>query len=127
EPPQAGIYAVRVKQGTCEEIQTQDFKFYNCTTYTNTDYDSCGTETITPTFSLSTQAVNPSTVTLVTLPTKGTVTIAASGIITYTANPGASGLDTFNYSFCGTGAIPDCDTAQASIFLIQKRADALLQ
>src|SRR5690606_38494170 len=83
EPPQAGIYAVRVKQGTCEEIQTQDFKFYNCTTYTNTDYDSCGTETITPTFSLSTQAVNPSTVTLVTPPTKGTVTIAANGIITY--------------------------------------------
>ena len=127
EPPQAGIYAVRVKQGTCEEIQTQDFKFYNCTTYTNNDYDSCGTETITPTFSLSTQAVNPSTVTLVTPPTKGTVTIAASGVITYTANPGASGLDTFKYSFCGTGAIPDCETAQASIFMIEKRDDAILQ
>ncbi|HAI81432.1 MAG TPA: gliding motility protein, partial [Chryseobacterium sp.] len=64
-PPQAGIYAVKVKQGSCAEIQTQDFKFYNCTTFTNYDYNSCGTETITPDFALSSQAVNPSTVQIV--------------------------------------------------------------
>ena len=56
-PPQAGIYAVKVKQGSCAEIQTQDFKFYNCTTFTNYDYNSCGNEIITPAFALSSQAV----------------------------------------------------------------------
>jgi len=119
-PPQAGIYAVKVKQGSCAEIQTQDFKFYNCTTFTNYDYNSCGTETITPAFALSSQAVNPSTVQIVTPPTKGTVTIAADGKVTYTANPGVSGTDTFKFSFCGIGPIPDCETVQITIKMIEK-------
>ena len=127
EPPQAGIYAVKVKQGICDEIQTQDFKFYNCTTYTNYDFDSCGNETITPTFALSSQTVNPSTVQIVTPPTKGTVTIAADGKLTYTANPNVSGTDTFKFSFCGIGAIPDCETVQITINMIEKYDDKVLQ
>ena len=119
-PPQAGIYAVKVKQGSCAEIQTQDFKFYNCTTFTNYDFNSCGTETITPAFALSSQAVNPSTVQVVTPPTKGTLNIAADGKITYTANPGVSGTDTFKFSFCGIGPIPDCETVQITIKMIEK-------
>ncbi|WP_332030708.1 T9SS type B sorting domain-containing protein [Kaistella sp.] len=118
-PPQAGIYAVKVKQGSCAEIQTQDFKFYNCTTFTNYDYNSCGTETIIPKFALSSQAVNPSTVQIVTPPTKGTV-IAADGKVSYTANPGVSGTDTFKFSFCGIGPIPDCETVQITIKMIEK-------
>ncbi|MBV2166814.1 MAG: hypothetical protein KUL76_09830, partial [Kaistella sp.] len=119
-PPQAGIYAVKVKQGSCAEIQTQDFKFYNCTTFTNYDFNSCGTETITPAFALSSQAVNPSTVQVVTPPTKGTLNIAADGKITYTAFPGVSGTDTFKFSFCGIGPIPDCETVQITIKMIEK-------
>ncbi len=120
-PPQAGIYAVKVKQGSCAEIQTQDFKFYNCTTFTNYDFNSCGTETITPVFALSSQAVNPSTVQVVTPPTKGTLNIAAAdGKITYTAFPGVSGTDTFKFSFCGIGPIPDCETVQITIKMIEK-------
>lgn len=119
-PPQAGIYAVKVKQGSCAEIQTQDFKFYNCTTFTNYDYNSCGNEIITPAFALSSQAVNPSTVQIVTPPTKGTLTIAADGKVTYTANPGVSGTDTFKFSFCGIGPIPDCETVQITIKMIEK-------
>ncbi|OWR13325.1 T9SS type B sorting domain-containing protein [Chryseobacterium sp. VAUSW3] len=119
-PPQAGIYAVKVKQGSCAEIQTQDFKFYNCTTFTNYDYNSCGNEIITPAFALSSQAVNPSTVQIVTPPTKGTLTIAADGKVIYTANPGVSGIDTFKFSFCGIGPIPDCETVQITIKMIEK-------
>ena len=47
QPTQAGIYAVKIKQGTCPEIQTIDYKFYNCTTYTNYTYDVCDVLIIT--------------------------------------------------------------------------------
>jgi len=115
EPAQAGIYAVIIQQGSCPAIQTPDFKFYNCTTYTNVNYETCSTLTITPTFSLSPQALNPSTVKIETPPTKGTVSIAANGVITYTANPNTSGIDIFKFSYCGNGTIPDCETTQATI------------
>ncbi|UOE41648.1 gliding motility-associated C-terminal domain-containing protein [Chryseobacterium suipulveris] len=126
-PQQAGIYAAIVKQGICPEIQTQDYKFYNCTTYTNNDVNSCGNEVFTPNFTLSSQTVNPATVNLATPPTKGTVTISPSGQVSYTANPDASGTDTFKISFCGIGAIPDCETIQYSIHMIEKRDDIVLQ
>lgn len=114
-PTQAGIYAVKVQQGSCPEIQTQDYKFFNCTSYTNYDYDVCNQQVITPKFALSTQTINPATLKINTPPTKGTVTVDANGQITYTANPGSSGTDYFTYSFCGTGTIPDCETVQATI------------
>ena len=118
-PSQAGIYAVKVKQGSCDEIQTRDFKFYNCTTFTNYNYDTCTTKTVTPIFALSSQSVNIPTIKIDTPPTKGTVVINADGTITYTANPNATGVDTFKFSFCGTGTIPDCETVQATIQLNQ--------
>lgn len=119
EPTQAGIYAVKIQQGSCPEIQTQDFKFYNCTSYTNTDYNICSTVTITPAFSLSTQSVVQSTIKIDTPPTKGTAVIMPNGTIVYTANPNQTGTDTFKYSFCGNGVIADCETAQANITLNQ--------
>ncbi len=119
EPAQAGIYAVIIQQGSCPAIQTQDFKFYNCTTYTNVNYETCSTIAITPTFSLSTQTLNPTTVKIETPPTKGTVVIGTNGVITYTANPNTSGIDTFKFSYCGNNAIPDCETAQATILVDQ--------
>ena len=120
-PTQAGIYSVQIQQGSCPQIQTQDFKFYNCTTYTNYDYHTCKTVTITPKFALSTQAVNPSTVKIDVPPTKGTAVVnTATGIITYTANPNATGIDTFKYSFKGSDpTTPDSEVAQATIHLHQ--------
>lgn len=126
-PQQAGIYAVKVKQGSCPQVQTADYKFYNCTTYTNYDYRSCGSEIITPTFVLSNQTVNPASIQIITPPSKGTATIGSDGKITYTANPGASGNDYFKFSFCGIGAIPDCETIQITIKMIEKTDDAILQ
>lgn len=119
-PPQAGIYSVKIQQGSCPQIQTQDFKFYNCTTYTNVDYETCSTiEEITPVFSLSTQAINPPTVVITEPAKKGIAEVLSNGKIKYTANRGESGIDTFKYYYCGAGAIPDCETAQASIQINQ--------
>lgn len=84
-PAAAGIYYAKIQQGTCPEIQTQDFKFYNCTTYTNYNYTICSDLKITPKFALSTQKVDPSTVNVTIPPTKGTVTIETDGSITYSA------------------------------------------
>ncbi|MGC4130500.1 MAG: Ig-like domain-containing protein, partial [Bergeyella sp.] len=120
EPTQAGYYAVKVKAGSCDGIQTADFKFQNCVDYTNTDYpDVCSTFTITPSFELSSQTVNPATVKIETQPAKGTAVVNADGTITYTANAGASGTDTFRYSFCGAATIPDCEDAKATITINQ--------
>ena len=118
-PTQAGIYAVKVKQGSCEEIQTRDFKFYNCTTFTNYDYTTCTEQVITPIFALSSQGVNIPTIKIDTPPTKGNAVVNPDGTITYTANPNATGTDTFKFSFCGNGTIPDCETVQATINLNQ--------
>ncbi|MEC5157938.1 gliding motility-associated C-terminal domain-containing protein [Chryseobacterium sp. MP_3.2] len=119
-PTQAGIYAVKVKQGSCPEIQTKDFKFYNCTTFTNYNYNTCSTQDITPVFALSTQTVNIPTIKIDTPPSKGTATVAADGTIKYTAFPNATGTDTFKFSFCGNDpSIPDCETVQATINLNQ--------
>ncbi|MDR2205619.1 MAG: gliding motility protein, partial [Flavobacteriaceae bacterium] len=128
-PTQAGIYAVILQQGSCDPIQTDDFKFFNCTSYTNTDYDICSDITITPAFSLSTQSLNPPTVVIDTPPTKGTATVnTTTGVITYTATPNQTGIDTFKYTFDGIGAIPDRETAQATIHLNQiEKYDVTLQ
>lgn len=118
-PTQAGIYAVKVKQGSCAEIQTRDFKFFNCTTYTNYDFSTCTSQTVAPSFALSTQGVDISTLKVDTPPTKGSVVINPDGTLTYTANLNATGIDTFKFSFCGNGTIPDCETVQATINLNQ--------
>lgn len=126
-PTQAGIYAVEVQQGSCAKIQTGDFKFYNCTTFTNYDYQTCTAQTITPKFALSSQSVDSATLKIDTAPKKGTVTINPNGTLTYTANPNEMGSDTFKYYFCGVGAIPDCETVQATIQLNQiEKYDAVL-
>ncbi|PZU90784.1 MAG: hypothetical protein DI529_02215 [Chryseobacterium sp.] len=128
EPAQAGIYAVIIQQGSCPAIQTQDFKFYNCTTYTNVNYETCSSVDIPPAFSLSTQTLNPATVKIDTPPSKGTAIPQSDGTIKYTANAGASGIDTFKYSYCGDDALPDCEVAQATIQINQIVAqDAILR
>lgn len=133
-PTQAGIYAVKVKQGSCPEIQTPDKEFFNCTDYTNYDYNVCGSQTFTPTFALSSQTVNPATLIIVEPPTQGTIPtnpdgtiiLDATGKFAYTANPGASGNDKFKYRFCGLGILPDCETVQITVHMIDKK-NALLE
>lgn len=110
---------MRIRQGLCIEVQTEDFKFFNCTDYTNYDYSTCSVQTITPQFALSTQVINPATVRVTVPPAKGTVTIDAGGLVTYSANPNEAGTDTFKFTFCGIGAIPDFEVAQATIQLNQ--------
>lgn len=127
-PNHVGIYFVELQTGSCSPVTTIDYPFLNCTTYTNTDINSCGNEVITPTLALSAQPLNPASVKITIPPTKGTATIdPTTGKITYTANANASGVDYFDYSFCGIGSIPHCETARATIHMIEKRDDAVLQ
>ncbi|MBI1729318.1 tandem-95 repeat protein, partial [Candidatus Acetothermia bacterium] len=53
------------------------------------------------------------TVTQVTQPSNGTVTINANGTVTYTPNVGFSGTDTFTYKICDPGNL--CDTATVTV------------
>jgi fimbrial isopeptide formation D2 family protein len=49
-------------------------------------------------------------------PSRGVVTVALDGKITYTPNPGVSGVDTFTYTVCNTAVpTPVCDTATVTI------------
>jgi len=124
----AGIYFAKLKQGSCDPVTTQDYKFYNCDSYTNYDYNSCGSEVITPHFTLSTQTVDPATVQITVPPTKGTAVInPATGIITYTAFPTASGTDKFKFSFKGIGAIPDTEEVQITVEMIEWNSNAKLE
>ena len=115
KPSQAGIYAVKIQQGSCSEIQTADFKFYNCTTYTNLNYETCKELEIPVKFSISDQALNPGPVIIDEEPTRGKVENLGDGKLTYIPKVGESGMDTFRISFCGIGTYPDCETAQINI------------
>ena len=99
-PTQGGIYAVLVQQGSCAAVQTTDFRFDNCPKFTDVAFDICDDLIVSPKFSLSSQLLNPSTVKIVTPPTKGIITIAADGTIKYVANPGEVGTEHFSYTFC---------------------------
>jgi len=56
------------------------------------------------------------TATLVTSPTRGTLTLAADGSYTYTPNTGYLGADSFVYKVCATGSTTDCsNTATVAI------------
>lgn len=119
QPTQAGIYAVEVQQGSCTQLRTPDFKFFNCTGFTNTDYEACSEVRITPQFSLSSQTVKTGSLKIDAAPKKGQVTIENGNEIIYTAAPNAAGTDVFSYSFCGTGNIPDCEKVQATVHIKQ--------
>ena len=121
-PTSSGIYAVDITEPPCNKIRTPDFKFFNCTDYTNYNYNICTTTDINfpQTFILSSQTINPNTLTIIESPTKGTATVNyGNKTITYTVNPGESGIDKFKYTFCGINPIPDCETIQATIFIHQ--------
>ena len=53
------------------------------------------------------------TLTPVTPPSNGVVTLLPDGNVTYTPNPGFSGVDTFVYEVCD--ALGACDTAQVTV------------
>jgi hypothetical protein len=56
------------------------------------------------------------TTTLVTSPTKGTLTLRADGSYTYTPNTGYLGADSFVYKVCAAGSTTDCsNTATVAI------------
>jgi hypothetical protein len=60
--------------------------------------------------------LNLGSVTIVTGPTNGSVTINTStGAITYTPNPGYTGTDVFTYSICDNATPPLCDDATVTI------------
>ncbi|RKE90143.1 hypothetical protein BXY58_0736 [Epilithonimonas arachidiradicis] len=58
--------------------------------------------------------VSPTTVTIVSQPTNGTVVVNPDGTVTYTPNPGFSGTDTFNYQVCNSDRSL-CSTAVVTV------------
>jgi gliding motility-associated-like protein len=59
--------------------------------------------------------INPTTVTVLTDPTNGTVVNNGDGTITYSPNPDFVGVDEFTYSVCDNGMPVLCDIAVVTI------------
>lgn len=117
-PTQSGYYTCSVTMGSCAPLVTEQFKVLNCTKLSTTTYNVCTSQTITPTFTSSTQTPVVSTVAVTTQPTLGTAVVdPTTGVITYNVtNPGTSGTDTFVYSFCGNDPdFPDCETVTVTV------------
>lgn len=110
-PAVAGNYTVKVTMGSCPPVTTPIYKVYNCLAQTTKTINICGTKAIVPEFSNSTQVPVPSTVQIITQPTKGTATLnPATGVITYVPNPGSIGVDQIVYKFCGNATeFIDCE------------------
>lgn len=102
KPTEAGYYKARVKQGSCAEVITAEFKFLSCLSYTLQSYQTCKDLLLTPKLTLGNQGVVGTSIAIVKQPVKGTVTIdPVAKTISYTANPNTSGLDSFRYKFIG--------------------------
>jgi len=64
--------------------------------------------------------LDPGSVTITNLPTKGEVTINDDGTVTYTPQAGfTTGNDTFTYEVCDFGSPIECDSAQVTVAVPQ--------
>ncbi|PKF74724.1 gliding motility-associated C-terminal domain-containing protein [Chryseobacterium sp. PMSZPI] len=118
-PTQSGNYTVKVTMGTCPPVTTPIYKVQTCLKLTTQKLNACSTKIITPAFTSSTQTPVPSTVTIITPPTKGTATINANGSITYNPNPGYLGPDKIVYKFCGNNPdFTDCEQVTLELTVV---------
>ncbi|MBT2623793.1 gliding motility-associated C-terminal domain-containing protein, partial [Chryseobacterium sp. ISL-6] len=112
KPVQGGNYTVKITVGGCETKFTPVYKIYTCLFETNKNDTVCNDPlSIIPQFSYSSQTTVSGSVTIVTPPSHGTVTIdPTSGVIIYTSNSGYIGTDTIVYKFCGNDPeFTDCE------------------
>ncbi|MEY8761145.1 gliding motility-associated C-terminal domain-containing protein [Chryseobacterium tongliaoense] len=116
----AGNYTVKVTMGTCPPVITPIYKVFSCLTETVKTLNICASTLITPTFTSSTQAVVPSTVTIVTQGAHGTAVVnPANGTITYTPVLGYLGADTIVYQFCGNAPeFVDCEKVTLNLTVV---------
>ncbi|KQS94336.1 gliding motility-associated C-terminal domain-containing protein [Chryseobacterium sp. Leaf394] len=119
-PTASGNYTVTVTMGTCPPLTTPIYKVFTCLTQTVKNLNICGSTTITPTFSSSTQTPVAGSVTIITQPTHGTATVnTATGVITYVPTAGYLGPDTIVYQFCGNAAeFVDCEKITLNLTLV---------
>ncbi|OYU81499.1 MAG: hypothetical protein CFE23_03265, partial [Flavobacterium sp. BFFFF1] len=68
--------------------------------------------------------LNPSSVIILVQPLHGTVQVNANGTVTYTPNPGYTGIDTFNYQVCSKEYTSTCDDALVTIKITTCNAKA---
>lgn len=121
-PTVAGNYTVKVTMGICPPVTTPIYKVFSCLQQTTKTLFICGAKTITPTFSNSTQALQPSSVQILTQPTNGTATLNPNtGVITYIPNPGnpPGTTDVIVYKFCGNATeFVDCEQVTLNLNLV---------
>lgn len=102
-PTQPGNYTLRVLLSGCDYAITDPYKVFPCTYEHSIDDVACGQKIIPVSFTNSNQPVDANSISIVTPPQNGTLTINRfMNTITYTPNPGYQGQDTFVYEFNST-------------------------
>lgn len=120
-PTESGDYYVKITKASCGSLDSPIFSFQRCPfkSFNSVEISNCNPThtTNTPTFSVSTQTVDYSTVKITTPPTNGTVTInTTTGKITYTLTNLSALTDTFTYSFSSTDPkFPDTEYITVNI------------
>lgn len=119
-PLVAGNYTVTVGMGSCNPLTTIVYKVFSCLKETTQSINVCASKVIVPTFTSSTQTPLPSTVTILTQPTHGIVTVNPNtGAITYIPTSGYLGTDTFTYQFCGNAPeFVDCEKVTLNLTVV---------
>ncbi|WP_312079371.1 T9SS type B sorting domain-containing protein [Chryseobacterium sp.] len=110
----AGNYTCQITKNDCETKLTAIYAYTSCPPIPTATYSigSCQTQQINPSLVVSTQIINPSSVTVVQTPTNGSTNInTATGQITYTPSTTltADATDTFIYSVQGYGNPADIE------------------
>ena len=119
-PATPGNYTVTVSSGSCQEVTTAAVRILNCPTQTPIARAICSSLDIAPKFSGSTQKIDLKTLTISKQPTKGSLVInPTTGLITFTPNPGVSGIDSFVYKFCGEAEFEDCEEVTVNLTIGQ--------
>ncbi len=122
-PTLPGFYTASVTMGSCAPLVTEPHKVEKCMVNSSEQYTLCTNQEITPAFSSVSipQAIDISTIAIISQPTLGTVTInPTTGQIVYTANAQSVGVDTFTYTFCGNHPdFPECETVTVTLNIAQ--------
>lgn len=118
-PLKPGVYSAEVQRSVCLKVTSPDFTLLNCPTISTFDASSCNTSvSINPVLSNSSQQTDWNSVVITEQPTKGIINLdRVKKIFEYNPNPGADGIDIFEYNFCGIAGLPDCEAVTVSIYI----------
>lgn len=118
DDPQEGTYTVKIMVDGCsEESAPYDLTFPAPPVAVDDNYTTLAGFPVGGNIIENDDPMDGVTITILTEPTNGTVTVDENGEMVYTPNPGFAGTDTYTYEICSVTCVNNCDQAVVTIIV----------